>query len=236
MSLLFEIFRGFSRSFTGLRHPGQVEFRIGHILVLAPVGGVCAILSFSTSCNERSCSKQLQSYRKKGFIRRAHVDHGELGVVVKRRMIVFPNMHRLPFDLAAGYHQLRIREEDIPITAFRTRYRHYEFQVMPFGLTNALAVFMDLMNRVCKPYLDKFVIVFIDDILIYSKLKRTRVGRIKESFRVRTLVMTVHDNLPEPVRTAQVEACKKENIRAKIFLGEGKPFEVRSDGTECLKG
>ncbi|GJU39816.1 putative reverse transcriptase domain-containing protein [Tanacetum coccineum] len=120
--------------------------------------------------------------KKKDGSFRMCIDYHELNKLTVKNRYSLPRIDDL-FDqlqglsiyskigLRSDYHQLRIREEDIPKTAFRTRYGHYEFQVMPFCLTNAPAVFMDLMNQVCKPYLDKFVIVFIDDILIYSKSK-----------------------------------------------------------------
>ncbi|GKD98454.1 putative reverse transcriptase domain-containing protein [Tanacetum coccineum] len=121
----------------------------------------------------RELSVQLQELLEKGFIHPSSSSWGAPVLFVKKKdgsfrmCIDYRELNKL--TIKNRYHQLRIKEEDIPITAFRTRYGHFEFQVMSFGLTNAPAVFMDLMNRVCKPYLDKFVIVFIDDILVYSK-------------------------------------------------------------------
>ncbi|GJR17673.1 putative reverse transcriptase domain-containing protein [Tanacetum coccineum] len=128
--------------------------------------------------------------KKKDGSFRMCIDYQELNKLTVKNRYPLPKINDLfdqlqgssvysKIDLRSDYHQLRVREEDIPKTAFRTRYGHYEFQVMPFGLTNAPAVFMDLMNRVCKPYLDKFVIVFIDDILIYSKNKQEHEEHLK---------------------------------------------------------
>ena len=82
-------------------------------------------------------------------------------------------------DLHTGYHQLRVRETDIPKTLFRTQYGHFKFTMMPFGLTNAPVAFMDLMHRVFQPYLDQVVVVFVDDILIYSQSKEEHEDHLR---------------------------------------------------------
>nr|GFA42935.1 putative reverse transcriptase domain-containing protein [Tanacetum cinerariifolium] len=152
----------------------QVEFQIDLVPGAAPVAQAPYRLAPS---GMKDSSEQLKELSGKGFIRPSSSPWGAPVLFVKKkddRSSVYSKI-----DLRSGYHQLRVREEDVPKIAFITRYGHYEFQVMPFGLTKAPAVFMDLMNRVCKPYLDKFVIVFIDDIIIYSKDEKEHEEHLK---------------------------------------------------------
>nr|GEY87348.1 putative reverse transcriptase domain-containing protein [Tanacetum cinerariifolium] len=313
MFLLSEIFQKvFPDELPRLPPPRQVEFRIDLIPGVAPVARAPYRLAPSKM---KELSEQLRELSEKGFIRPSSSPWGArnegvvretAGVVGERELkkLTIKNRYPLPrindlfdqlqgssvyseIDLQSGYHKL---------------------------------LFMDVMNRVCKPYLDKFMIVFIDDILIYSKnkeehgehlktilnlLRKEKFAPIlsllegsedfvvycdaplkefgavlmqrekviayasrqlrkneekytthdlelgvvvfalrlwrhylkdKESFRVHDLVVTLHNNLHEQIRSAQVEACKEENIGAERFVGEGEPFEIRSDGSKYLKG
>ncbi|KAK1415113.1 hypothetical protein QVD17_30884 [Tagetes erecta] len=133
--------------------------------------------------------------KKKDGSMRMCIDYRELNKLTIKNRYPLPRIDDLfdqlqgaswfsKIDLRSGYHQVKVREEDVPKTAFRTRYGHYEFVVMPFGLTNAPAVFMDLMNRVCKHMLDRFIIVFIDDILIYSRTEEDHAQHLREVLTV----------------------------------------------------
>ncbi|GJX19189.1 putative reverse transcriptase domain-containing protein, partial [Tanacetum coccineum] len=192
----------FPEDLLGIPPTRQVEFQIDLIPSVALVAWVPYRLAPSKM---KKLSNQLKELSDKGFIRpssspwgalilfvmkkdgsfRMCIDYRELNKLTVKNRYPLPRIDDLfdqlqgssiysKIDLRSGYHQLRVREEDV-----KTRYGHYEFQVMPFGLTNAPAVFMDLMNRVCKPYRDKFVIVFIDDILIYSKNKQEHEEHLK---------------------------------------------------------
>ncbi|GJR27965.1 putative reverse transcriptase domain-containing protein [Tanacetum coccineum] len=197
----------FPEDLPGLPPTRQVEFQIDLVPGAAPVARAPYRLAPSEMKELSEQLKELSDkgfirpssspwgapvlfVKKKDGSFRMCIDYRELNKLTVKNRYPLPRIDDLfdqlqgssvysKIDLRSGYHQLRVREEDIPKTAFRTRYGHYEFQVMPFGLTNAPAVFMDLMNRVCKPYLDKFVIVFIDDILIYSKNKQEHKEHLK---------------------------------------------------------
>ncbi|GJS89928.1 putative reverse transcriptase domain-containing protein [Tanacetum coccineum] len=267
--------------------------------------------------------------KKKDRSFRMCIDYRELNKLTVKNCYPLPRIDDLfnqlqgssiysKIDLRSGYHQLRVRNEDIPKTAFRTRYGHYEFQVMPFGLTNAPAVFMNLMNRVCpgsysmqrekviayasrqlKPHEENYTthdlelgavvfalkiwrhylygtkcIVFTDhkslqhvlnqkelnmrqrrwlELLadydceiryhpgkanvIADALSRKRIikSRRVKPLCVRSLVMTIHSRLPFQILEAQNEALKEENMQAENLRGMEKAFEIRANGTRCIK-
>ncbi|GKA13629.1 putative reverse transcriptase domain-containing protein, partial [Tanacetum coccineum] len=197
----------FPEDLPGLPPTRQVEFQIDLVPGAAPVARAPYRLApsemeeLSTQLQELSDKGFIRPssspwgapvlfVKKKDGSFRMCIDYRELNKLTVKNRYPLPRIDDLfdqlqgssvysKIDLRSGYHQLRVRDEDILKTAFRTRYGHYEFQVMPFGLTNAPTVFMDLMNRVCRPYLDKFLIVFIDDILIYSKTKEEHDVHLK---------------------------------------------------------
>ncbi|GJT43896.1 reverse transcriptase domain-containing protein [Tanacetum coccineum] len=194
----------FPDDLSGLPPQRQVEFRIDLILRVTPVAKSPYRLVPSEM---QELSEQLQELQDKVFIRPSHSPWGAPVLFVKKKdgsfcmcidyhelnKLTIKNRYPLPriddlFDQLQGaryfskidFDLVRVHDDDdISKIAFRTRYGHFEFTVMPFGLTNAPAVFMDLMNRVCKPYLDKFVIVFIDDILINSKTKEDHENHLR---------------------------------------------------------
>nr|GEW37545.1 putative reverse transcriptase domain-containing protein [Tanacetum cinerariifolium] len=216
----------FPKNLPGLPPTRQVEFQIDLIPGTAPVARAPYRLAPSEMKELLDQLKELSKegfikpsslpwgapvlfVKKKDGSFQTCIDYRELNKLTVKNHYPLPRIDDLfvqlqgssvysKIDLRSGYHQLRVHEEDIPKTAFRTCYGDYEFQVMPFGLTNASAVFIDLMNRVCKPYLDEFVIVFIDDILIYSKNKKEHEEHLK----------------------AIIEFLKKEELYAKFLKCE----------------
>ncbi|KAI3769855.1 hypothetical protein L6452_00969 [Arctium lappa] len=212
----------FPEDLTDLPPDRQVEFRIDLLPGAAPITRAPYILAPSEMKEMMSQLQELLDkgfirpstspwgapvlfVKKKDGSMRMCIDYRELNKLTIKNKYPIPRIDDLfdqlqgasffsKIDLRSGYHQLKVKEEDIQKTAFCTRYGHYEFLVMPFGLTNAPAAFMDMMNRVCQPYLDKFVIVFIDDILVYSKTE---------------------DNHEEHLRQV-LELLKKERLYAKF--------------------
>ncbi|GJY14652.1 putative reverse transcriptase domain-containing protein [Tanacetum coccineum] len=220
------IVQEFPEDLPGLPPARQVEFQIDLVPGAVPVARAPYRLA---SAKMQELSTQLQELSDRGFIRPSSSPWGApvLFVIKKNRSfrmcIDYRSRVYSKIDLRSGYHQLRVREEDIPKTTFRTRYGHYGFQVMPFGLTNAPAIFMDLMNRVRKTYLDRFLIVFINDILIYSKSRKEHEGHLKLNSEVQFLGHVI-DSEGIHVDPAKIESIKdwaspKTPTEIRQFLG-----------------
>ncbi|GKC67473.1 putative reverse transcriptase domain-containing protein [Tanacetum coccineum] len=214
----------FPEDLLGLPPQRQVEFRID----LVPGVTLVAKSAYRLAPSEmQELSGQLQELQDKGFIRPSHSPWGEPVLFVKKKdgsslRGAYPF---LKIDFRSGYHQLRVHEDAIPKTALRMRYGHFEPTVMPFGLTNTPAVFMDLMNRVCKPYLGRFVIVFIDDILAYSKSKEEHEVHLKlvlETLRKEKLYAKV-SKLGDAL--CRKERVKSRQVRGMILVSQSEAFK-----------
>ncbi|KAG8495695.1 hypothetical protein CXB51_013504 [Gossypium anomalum] len=201
--------------------------------------------------------------KKKDGSLRLCIDYRQLNKVTIKNKYPLPQIDDLfdqlkgatvfsKIDLRSGYYQLRVKESDVPKTAFRTRYGHYEFLVMPFGLTNAPAVFMDLMNRIFRLYLDRFVVVFIDDILVYSRDEeehaehlRTVLQILREKVDPSKISAIVNWSPPKNVSEKDVkfewtDECQQSFNRLKDLLTKapvlvqpepGKEFVIYSDAS-----
>ncbi|GJY87154.1 putative nucleotidyltransferase, ribonuclease H [Tanacetum coccineum] len=158
----------FAKDFPRLPPARQVEFQINLVSGAAPVAKAPYRLTPSKASVVRAI---LRTFEQRELNKLTIKNRYHLPLIDDLFDQLQGATYFSKIDLWSGYHQVRFKEENAPKTAFKTRYGHYKFLVMPLGLTDAPAVFIDLVNRVCRSYLDKFMIVFIDDILIYSRSK-----------------------------------------------------------------
>ncbi|XP_017428965.1 uncharacterized protein LOC108337039 [Vigna angularis] len=209
LSVVSEFLDVFPEEIPGLPPPREVEFSIDIVsgagpISIAPYRMAPAELADLKKQIEELLEKQfirpsvspwgapVLLVKKKDGSSRLCVDYRQLNKLTIKNKYPLPRIDDLmdqlhgavvfsKIDLRSGYHQILVKADDVQKTAFRSRYGHYEYVVMPFGVTNAPAIFMDYMNRIFRPFLDKFVVVFIDDILIYSKSEEEHVYQMMES-------------------------------------------------------